>query len=780
MSNYFYRLENNLKKATIFRLSNDTNVTHKKLKNKGGMTILTYISREEMQIRTKKKGTKSFQKSAAVLGTAMITCSVAAPLIAPIEVAEAAPTAVASSTTAFINEIAGHAKSVAAANDLYASVMMAQAILESNWGKSSLASPPNHNLFGIKGSYNGSSVTMPTVEYLNGSWVTINAAFRRYPTYSESFQDNAYVLKNTSFKPGTYFYAGAWKSNTSSYQDATAFLTGRYATDPTYNSKLNRLIQTYNLTQYDTGGSGTGGSLGGGASSSGSSNSAGSVTGSTYVVKAGDTLYRIAASYGTTVANLKSWNNLTSDMIHVGQSLIVSTDSSSGSTSNNPGSTNSNNNSSSETPPANDNSSSTGSTVNGTRYTVKAGDNLYRIAMNSGTTVANIKSWNNLTSDTIYVGQSLIISTGSSTPESSPSESNSSGAASSGSSNTSDSSSVETNTPPANGTRYTVKAGDNLYRLALNNGTTIANIKSWNNLTSDIIYVGQSLIVSTSGSTGSDNQSNSNSSAASSSNPTSSTPVTNGKKYTVKAGDNLYRIALNNNTTVANLKSWNNLTSDTIYIGQSLVVSADGSTNNSASSATTNVSASTSSNATSNKTSSSNVSGTNYTVKSGDNLYRIALNNGTTVANLKNWNNLTSDNIFVGQSLIISANGAAPKTASATTSNPTSSTTTSASVQTTAVTKTEGESYTVKAGDNLYRIAVNNNTTVANLMSWNNLTSEAITVGQKLIVSETYAVKSGDTMYSIAKNNNLSVQQLQELNNLSNENIYVGQVLKLA
>ncbi len=141
---------------------------------------------------------------------------------------------------------------LASANDLYASVMIAQAIVESGWGNSALASAPNYNLFGIKGSYNGQSVTMPTSEYVNGQWMTVNAAFRKYPSYKESLQDNVTVLKTTSFQPGVYYYSGAWKSNTNSYKDATAWLTGRYATAPNYGATLNNVIETYNLTQYDT------------------------------------------------------------------------------------------------------------------------------------------------------------------------------------------------------------------------------------------------------------------------------------------------------------------------------------------------------------------------------------------------------------------------------------------------------------------------------------------------------------------------------------------------
>ena len=226
------------------------------------------------------------------------------------------------SPSEFIAELARCAQPIAQANDLYASVMMAQAIVESGWGASTLSKAPNYNLFGIKGSYNGQSVYMDTWEYLNGKWLVKKEPFRKYPSYMESFQDNAHVLKTTSFQAGVYYYAGAWKSNTSSYRDATAWLTGRYATDPSYNAKLNNVITAYNLTQYDTPSSG--GNTGGGTvnpGTGGSNNQSG--TNTYYTVKSGDTLNKIAAQYGVSVANLRSWNGISGDLIFVGQKLIV-------------------------------------------------------------------------------------------------------------------------------------------------------------------------------------------------------------------------------------------------------------------------------------------------------------------------------------------------------------------------------------------------------------------------------------------------------------------------
>ncbi|WP_125772031.1 glucosaminidase domain-containing protein [Companilactobacillus furfuricola] len=150
--------------------------------------------------------------------------------------------------SAFINLAGPMAQRSAQRYNVYASVMMAQAIIESGWGGSTLAMYPNHNLFGIKGSYNGQSVYMPTREYSSiYGWYTINAAFRKYPSYEQSFDDNGALLRYGL----NGYYKGTWKENTSSYRDATRWLQGRYATAPNYAAVLNNTIQTYNLTRFD-------------------------------------------------------------------------------------------------------------------------------------------------------------------------------------------------------------------------------------------------------------------------------------------------------------------------------------------------------------------------------------------------------------------------------------------------------------------------------------------------------------------------------------------------
>ncbi|TFI98097.1 muramidase-2 [Carnobacterium divergens] len=505
----------------------------------------------------------------------------------------------------FIASISDSATQIANENDLYASVMIAQAILESAWGGSALASAPNYNLFGIKGNYNGQSVAMKTLEDDgHGNYYEIIDYFRKYPSYHQSLQDYAQVIKGGPSWNHNY-YSGAWKSNTSSYRDATAWLQGRYATDTSYASKLNRVIESNNLTQYDTGSTGGGTTTpgtGGNENTGGNGNTGGNTGGSnentqTYVVKSGDTLWGIANQFGLTVANLKAMNNLSSDTIFVGQQLKVK----GGST----------------TTPAPDPTPTptpdpTPDPGNSSVYTVKSGDSLWGIANKNGVSVANLKAWNNLSSDMIFVGQKLTIKggTGTVTPPTTPPAGNT------GNNNG--------NAGSTTGT-YTVVSGDSLWAIANKNGVSVANLKAWNNLTTDTIFVGQKLTIKGGTTTA---PTNPTTPPAGNTNNGSTTSGT----YTVVSGDSLWAIANKNGVSVANLKAWNKLTTDTIFVGQKLTIKG-GSTNNSSQPSTNN-----------------NQSKT-YKVVSGDSLWAIANKNGVSVANLKAWNNLTSDTIFVGQTL---------------------------------------------------------------------------------------------------------------------------------
>ncbi|MEO1772691.1 glucosaminidase domain-containing protein [Candidatus Enterococcus ferrettii] len=154
-------------------------------------------------------------------------------------------------TKEFIASIGNDAQEIAWKEGLYASVMIAQAILETGSGNSKLARSPHHNLFGIKGSYKGKQVNFATQEDNgSGQLYTINSGFRQYPSYKESLEDYAALLKK-GLSGNPYFYKGTWKESAATYQEATAFLTGKYATDTSYNKKLNALIETYELTTFD-------------------------------------------------------------------------------------------------------------------------------------------------------------------------------------------------------------------------------------------------------------------------------------------------------------------------------------------------------------------------------------------------------------------------------------------------------------------------------------------------------------------------------------------------
>ncbi|MDO4903449.1 MAG: glucosaminidase domain-containing protein [Limosilactobacillus sp.] len=163
----------------------------------------------------------------------------------PIDNSTYAPQEATPDQQKFIQRIAESAQKVGQAYDLYPSVIIAQAALESNWGASGLSAAPYHNLFGVKGSINGKSVKQPTLEYTaDKKPIRIDDDFRWYDSDYQSLCDYAEVLKDP-------IYAGVHRSQSSDYRAATHALVGKYATDPDYDRKLNQLIQAYDLTQFD-------------------------------------------------------------------------------------------------------------------------------------------------------------------------------------------------------------------------------------------------------------------------------------------------------------------------------------------------------------------------------------------------------------------------------------------------------------------------------------------------------------------------------------------------
>lgn len=263
-----------------------------------------------------------------------------------------------------------------------------------------------------------------------------------------------------------------------------------------------------------------------------------------YTVQRGDSLWSIASEYGVTVDIIKELNNLTSNTLQIGQQLVIPSQS-----GDEPG--------------------------NEVLYTVESGDSLWSIANKYGVSVQLIKDLNNLTSDTLQIGQQLLI----------PSPDGST---------------------PGNEIIYTVKKGDSLWTIAQQYNTTIADIKALNNLTSNVLSIGQQLLIPN---TSSDSGSNSGPSGE--------------NIYIVQRGDSLWAIAQKFNVNVEDLKNANNITNNTLQIGDKLIIPS--------SSTGTKI----------------------YTVERGDSLWSIAAANNTTVDELRRLNNLTTDILQIGQVLRI-------------------------------------------------------------------------------------------------------------------------------
>jgi LysM repeat protein len=400
-------------------------------------------------------------------------------------------------------------------------------------------------------------------------------------------------------------------------------------------------------------------------------------TSTTYTVVSGDSLSVIAKRFGTTTEALRSANNLTSDVLQVGQRLVI------------PGTT-------SPAPPPNGSTSTT--------YTVVSGDSLSVIAKRFGTTSEALRSANNLTSDVLQVGQRLVIP-GTTSPA-----------------------------PPPNGstsTTYTVVSGDSLSVIAKRFGTTTEALRSANNLTSDVLQVGQRLVI-----------------------PGTTSPApppsgSTGTTYIVVSGDSLSVIAKRFGTTTEALRSANNLTSDVLQVGQRLVIPGT----------------------TSPAPPPSGSTSTTYTVVSGDSLSVIAKRFGTTTEALRSANNLTSDVLQVGQRLVIpGTTSSAPPPSGGT-----------------------GTTYTVVSGDSLSVIAKRFGTTTEALRSANNLTSDVLRIGQVLTVPNgqmtpppteerttfTYRVVSGDTLSKIATRFGVTVTAIRSANHLTSDMLQVGQALTI-
>ena len=596
--------------------------------------------KKEKQSQKVQMMNQSLKRSLIVVGTTACVGLYVSPvdqlLSANFSVVEASTAA-----TQFLRNIIPAAQNVARGKDIYASVMIAQAALESGWGTSALSKAPNHNLFGVKGSYNGQSVNMQTLEDSGGqNYYSIQADFRKYPSYQESLEDYADKIVN-GISGAPLFYSGAWKSKTNSYQDATAYLTGRYATDTAYGAKLNRIIEQFGLTKYDT-------ETAVNMAEEIASNETSTTSGNSYTVVSGDSLYAIARKTGTSIQDLLSLNGLNlNSIIHAGQVLALSSKSATTETKQEE-SASKEEKANEETTNEETSTSTKQSSSSGT-YTVVSGDGLYAIARKTGTSIDDLLSLNGLSlTSTIYPGQVLTLSANSQEAESEESSSTENESSTSTQETSSEENAASSEHTSTGGT-YTVVSGDGLYAIARKTGTSIDDLLSLNGLSlNSTIYPGQVLTLSgnsESAPAAESTESTDEESQEEVATPEETTPSTNAKMYYVHSGDSLYRIAHNHGISLSTLLEWNNLSVDSIiHPGQGLIVSDGSSPSSEQAEESTSSSEETASESTE----------TTYTVQPGDGLWRIAKNHGLTLDELKSLNQLTSNIIQPGQVLIVS------------------------------------------------------------------------------------------------------------------------------
>lgn len=275
---------------------------------------------------------------------------------------------------------------------------------------------------------------------------------------------------------------------------------------------------------------------------------------------------------------------------------------------------------------------------------------------------------------------------------------------------------------------YTVKAGDTLYGISNQFGVSVTELAEINGIKGTNLLIGQVLKIPN----------------------TSGTNPNNMFMYTVKKGDSLYSIARKYNTTVSAIQNLNYLTSNNLTIGQVLRIPEMYTPED--------------------QMFLPNY--VNYTVKKGDTLYSIARLYNIDVNTLSKDNGLTSNNLTIGQTLRIrntNNNSTEIEECFGEEYEPPSNNTTT---------------YIVKKGDNLYSIANRYNTSVSNLINLNNLKSTSLSIGQVLKIptisigdTSTYTVKSGDNLYAIARRYNTTVDEIKKKNNLKSNLLTIGQKL---
>jgi lysozyme len=419
------------------------------------------------------------------------------------------------------------------------SITVAQAILESGWGQSSLSTNA-HNLFGIKGAYNGHSVNMRTREVYGGRSVYINDNFRAYANNSESVEDH-----------GNFLYSNRRYHNllgdTNYVSVANKLRQDGYATDPSYARSLIKLVQTYNLNQLDSVAF-SGRTITNKYTNASTSNTNFEANGNTnyYTVHSGDTLSGIANKFATSVNTLAHLNDIHNvNRIYVGQRLLVRQNSSAAEQHQNQTTGQPQTNTNANHAATNNTTSNTASVDS---YTVQRGDTLSGIANKFNTTYTSLAQLNHLSNpNRIYVGQRLQLHAQTTTTNQHVTT-------------TSTSTHHTTSASSTTASTYTVQRGDTLSGIAAKFNTTYTQLAATNHLSNpNRIYVGQQLQV--------------RGGSQATVQTTTAIHVTNNTGYVVQSGDSLSKIAAQYGLNWRTLASKNNLQSPyVIYVGQHLAL----------------------------------------------------------------------------------------------------------------------------------------------------------------------------------------------------------------
>lgn len=191
----------------------------------------------------KKCKSKILNICLSILCCSLLTSAFFPVLLRPVKAENAAPY-----QAEFINTLAPTARQLGNQYGLFPSIMIAQAILESDWGRSGLASAPYFNLFGIKAPDDSEGIVFDTQEDDGlGNLFWIRDSFRRYNSINESMVDYAKLFRSTPFLERHY----ANFLNASTVQEAANALTGTYATDTNYGRSLMNIIIAYDLLRFD-------------------------------------------------------------------------------------------------------------------------------------------------------------------------------------------------------------------------------------------------------------------------------------------------------------------------------------------------------------------------------------------------------------------------------------------------------------------------------------------------------------------------------------------------